>query len=67
MNEELGYVGHTDGVLDHKPNRRIFEFKTISPSEYNKLDKKGPKEDHIVQAQTSGVLLVHQQGHVRFV
>jgi hypothetical protein len=50
VNEELKYVGHTDGVLDHKPNRRVFEFKTISPSEYEKLEKNGPKWDHIVQA-----------------
>ena len=49
VNEELDYVGHTDGILDHKPKRRIFEFKTISPSEYKKLDE-GPKYDHVVQA-----------------
>jgi hypothetical protein len=50
VNDELKYVGHTDGILDHSPKRRIFEFKTISPSEYDKLDKRGPYEDHIIQA-----------------
>ena len=45
----LNYVGHCDGVLDHKPKKRLFEFKTISASEYEKLSK-GPKDDHVVQA-----------------
>lgn len=55
-NEELDYVGHCDGVLDHKPSRRVFEFKTISPGEYDRMLKrshpyeKGAKLDHIVQA-----------------
>lgn len=55
-NEELDYVGHTDGVLVHKPKRRIFEFKTMSPSEYDKLVKRahpyenGPKPMHVIQA-----------------
>src|SRR5581483_2359074 len=48
--EELGYSGHTDGILvdraSHK--RRIFEFKSISPSEYKELVQ--PKEMHIIQA-----------------
>lgn len=49
-NEELDYVGHTDGVLVHsKWPKRVFEFKTISPTEYDKLNA-GPKLDHIVQA-----------------
>lgn len=54
-NEELDYVGHCDGVLLHEPNR-VFEFKTISPSEYEKMLKRshpyerGPKIDHIIQA-----------------
>jgi hypothetical protein len=47
-NEELGYVGHCDGVLVHKPNRRLFEFKTISPADYDKLN--APKADHVIQA-----------------
>ena len=54
VNEELGYVGHTDGVLDHQPKRRVFEFKTVSPSEYEKhfIKKTDPQplEDHVVQA-----------------
>ena len=49
INKELNYVGHCDGVLDHKPKKRLFEFKTISPSEYDKL-KNGPKLDHVIQA-----------------
>lgn len=48
INKELDYVGHTDGILLHEP-KRIFEFKTISPSEYEKLSK-GPKHAHVVQA-----------------
>jgi len=54
VNEELNYVGHTDGLLKHKPKPRIFEFKTISVSEYEKhfVKKKNPVplEDHVVQA-----------------
>lgn len=48
--ETLGYIGHTDGILvDRASNkRRIFEFKSISDSEYKKL--KGPKPSHIIQA-----------------
>lgn len=49
VNKELDYVGHTDGVLLHEPKNRVFEFKTISPSEYEKLAK-GPKHAHVVQA-----------------
>ena len=47
VNKELSYVGHADGILNHKPKRRLFEFKTISPSEYDKL--KGPQAEHIIQ------------------
>lgn len=51
VNEALGYVGHSDGVLDHKPKRRVFEFKTMSPTEYEKLEiANTPKFEHIVQA-----------------
>ncbi|MGD9727900.1 MAG: hypothetical protein AB7V39_16140 [Nitrospiraceae bacterium] len=53
VNKELGYVGHTDGILDHKPKRRIFEFKTISPSEYDKYPGAStprPKPEHVIQA-----------------
>jgi hypothetical protein len=49
-NKELGYTGHTDGILAHVPKHRVFEFKTMSPSEYEKLDADGPKEEHIIQA-----------------
>ena len=54
--KELDYVGHCDGILPHKPKRRLFEFKTMSPSEYEKLEKRsapykeGPKLEHVVQA-----------------
>jgi len=57
VNKELDYVGHCDGILVHKPRRRLFEFKTMSPSEYEKLEKRssyykdGPHPDHVVQAQ----------------
>ncbi len=49
VDEELDYCGHTDGILNHKPKQRLFEFKTIGPSEYDKLSK-GPKEEHVIQA-----------------
>ena len=53
VNKALNYVGHTDGVLVHKPNRRVFEFKTISPSEYDKYpgsQNPQPKPEHVIQA-----------------
>jgi hypothetical protein len=48
--KELGYVGHTDGVLVDRisDTRRIFEFKSISPSEFKDLSK--PKGAHVIQA-----------------
>lgn len=53
VNEELNYVGHCDGILIHNPKHRLFEFKTMSPTEYEKwcegADPK-PKPDHVVQA-----------------
>lgn len=49
-NKELGYVGHTDGILAHKPKHRVFEFKTASPSEYEKIEGSGPKTEHVIQA-----------------
>lgn len=53
INKELDYVGHTDGILLHKPKNRIFEFKTISPSEYEKYPgaaTPSPKPEHVIQA-----------------
>lgn len=56
INEELNYVGHTDGILVHGPKRRLFELKTMSPSEHAKLVKglapyeNGPHPSHVVQA-----------------
>jgi hypothetical protein len=54
INDELDYVGHTDGILVHQPKRRLFEFKTISVSEYErhfiKAAVPAPKHDHVVQA-----------------
>lgn len=53
VNVELGYVGHCDGVLTHKPKERLFELKSMSPSEYEKWCECAtpkPKPDHVVQA-----------------
>jgi len=46
--DKLGYVGHCDGVLVLAGRKVIFEFKTASPTEYEKLTQ--PKIQHIVQA-----------------
>lgn len=49
VNKELGYVGHTDGILVHKKNkRRIFEFKTDGPSTYD--ERTEPNPEHVIQA-----------------
>jgi len=54
VHKELDYVGHCDGILDHSPKKRLFEFKTISVSEYErnfiKAAVPAPKADHVVQA-----------------
>jgi len=54
VDKDLDYCGHTDGVLNHQPKKRLFEFKTISPSEYErnfiKVAVPEPKHDHVVQA-----------------
>lgn len=48
QNDRLKYCGHCDGiVLTRGGNKVVFEFKTISPSQYPKL--KAPKHEHIVQ------------------
>jgi hypothetical protein len=49
-NKELGYTGHSDGILAHQPKHRVFEFKTASPTEYEKIEGDGPKMEHIIQA-----------------
>lgn len=47
--KELQYVGHCDGIiLDRAGNKRVFEFKTISKSQYEKL--RAPKAAHVIQA-----------------
>lgn len=48
--KELGYVGHSDGIIVDQTSgvRRIFEFKTCGPQDYMEL--RAPKWDHIVQA-----------------
>lgn len=48
--EKLGVIGHTDGILVDRVSsfRRIFEFKSISDSEYKKL--KAAKFAHVIQA-----------------
>jgi len=48
--EKLGYIGHTDGILVDRLSgiRRVFEFKSISDSEYKKLKK--PKFAHVIQS-----------------
>lgn len=65
--KELGYVGHTDGILvDHlSSTRRVFEFKSISPSDFKDLSK--PKKAHIIQAHaymrrlgTTEAIIVYQ-------
>lgn len=57
--DEMGYVGHCDGVLHLGDYRAVFEFKTASPSEFEKLDK--PKVQHVVQAHAymHGLKLQH--------
>ena len=53
VNKDLDYVGHTDGILLHSPKNRVFEFKTISPSEFEKYPGAAnpiPKPEHIIQA-----------------
>lgn len=46
----LGYVGHSDGIVIDRVSglKRVFEFKTKSPSEFKKL--KAPSFSHIIQA-----------------
>lgn len=50
QNDDLHYVGHADGILNHSPRKRLFEFKTINPKDYDKLLETGPEEEHIIQA-----------------
>lgn len=51
VDEELQYVGHADGIIDCKDNkRRVFEFKTIGPNGYP--DLQAPKTAHIIQAHS---------------
>jgi hypothetical protein len=45
---DIGYTGHCDGVIEHDDKHFVFEFKTISPSQFKELDK--AKAEHIVQA-----------------
>jgi len=46
--DQLKYCGHCDGiVLTREGNKVVFEFKTISPSQYRGL--KAPKHEHVVQ------------------
>jgi len=47
--KRLKYTGHTDGILiDKNGVRRIFEFKTSSPTDFKSIT--APKESHIIQA-----------------
>lgn len=57
--EAMGYVGHCDGVLHLGNYQAVFEFKTASPSEYDKLTQ--PKLQHVVQshAYMHGLKLQH--------
>jgi hypothetical protein len=48
VNEQLKYCGHCDGIfLTRAGNKVVFEFKTISKSQYGGL--KQPKHEHIIQ------------------
>jgi len=48
VDDILKYCGHCDGILlTRAGNKVVFEFKTISPSQYKGL--KQPKHEHIVQ------------------
>ena len=57
--EEMRFVGHCDGVLHLGDFKAVFEFKTASPSEYDKLTQ--PKLQHMVQAHAymHGLKLQH--------
>lgn len=45
----LGYVGHSDGIIvDKNGVRRVFEFKTVNPTEYPEL--RAAKWEHVIQA-----------------
>lgn len=48
--KELGFTGHADGILVDRVSdtKRVFEFKSISPSEYKDLKK--PKHAHVIQS-----------------
>lgn len=48
--KELGYRGHCDGLMLDRTltKKRVFEFKTISKSQYGELRQ--PKTAHIIQA-----------------
>ncbi len=48
--KELGFTGHADGILVDRlsDTKRVFEFKSISPSEYKDLKK--PKHAHVIQS-----------------
>lgn len=46
--ENLMYCGHCDGiVLSRAGNKFVFEFKTISKAQYEKL--RAPKHEHVIQ------------------
>jgi hypothetical protein len=49
-NKDLGYVGHTDGILIRtgQTKKTVFEFKTDGPSSYD--DREAPDHKHIIQA-----------------
>ena len=48
VHDDLKYCGHCDGILLSRAGRKIvFEFKTISKSQYGGL--KAPKHEHIIQ------------------
>jgi hypothetical protein len=50
VDHTLKYCGHSDGIVLDKTGtrRRVFEFKSISPSQYDKLRE--PKMAHVIQA-----------------
>ena len=46
--DDLKYCGHCDGIMLTRSGRKVvFEFKTISKSQYGSL--KAPKHEHVIQ------------------
>jgi hypothetical protein len=64
-NKELGYVGHTDGIIRRNSQEFVFEFKTDGEKYY--AEREAPELKHIIQAhaymgplQINKALIVYQ-------